>query len=215
MLARPGRPGVGLRGTFHRRFPQVFPKTAEINISNLLKRRRIKEIPPERLNRGLSRPPGREESPASLRNRREKEGEMIAVDRIREVEIFQGLKDEELKAASRYCQEEEVPAGTTLCQEGGRADKLFILEEGTVCISFKKGVHFEIRGPGKILGWSFLVPPNRYTASAVTATPAKLLTIKSPDFYELVNGEAKIGLRIMDNLSRVVAGRLKTFVDIH
>jgi CRP-like cAMP-binding protein len=140
---------------------------------------------------------------------------MIAVERIREVEIFQGLKDEELKAVSRYCQEEKVPQGTTLCQEGARADKLFILEEGAVSISFKKGVRFEIRGPGKILGWSFLVPPNRYTASAVTTTPAKLLTIKSPDFYELVNGEAKIGLRIMDNLSRVVAGRLKTFVEIH
>jgi CRP/FNR family transcriptional regulator, cyclic AMP receptor protein len=140
---------------------------------------------------------------------------MISIERIRKVEIFQGLKDEELKAASQYCQEENVSPGTVLCEEGARADKLFILEEGTVAISFKKGVRFEIQGPGKILGWSFLVPPNRYTASAVTATPAKLLTIKSPDFYELVNREAKIGLRIMDNLSRVVAGRLKTFVDIH
>jgi CRP-like cAMP-binding protein len=140
---------------------------------------------------------------------------MISIDRIRGVEIFQGLEEEELKAASRYCQEEEVAEGTILCEEGARADKLFILEKGTVSVSFKKGVHFEIHGPGKILGWSFLVPPNRYTASAVTVTPAKLLTIKSPDFYELVNREAKMGLRIMDNLSRVVSSRLKAFVDIH
>ncbi len=140
---------------------------------------------------------------------------MISIERIRQVEIFQGLKDEELKAASRYCQEENVPPATVLCEEGARADKLFIVEEGTVAITFKKGVRFEIQGPGKILGWSFLVPPSRYTASAVTTTPAKLLTIKGPDFYQLVNGEANIGLRIMDNLSRVVAGRLKTFVEIH
>ena len=140
---------------------------------------------------------------------------MIAIERIRNVDIFEGLKDEELKIASQYCQEERVPDKTTLCEEGTRADKLFILEEGTVSIKFKKGVHFEIHGPGKILGWSFLVPPNRYTASAVTVTPAKLLTIKSPDFYELVHKEAKIGLKIMDNLSQVVSGRLKAFVDIH
>ena len=140
---------------------------------------------------------------------------MIPVDRIRGVDIFQGLKDEELKIASQYCQEEKVPRGTTLCEEGARADKLFILEEGTVSIRFKKGVHFEIQGPGKILGWSFLVPPNRYTASAITVTPSRLLTIKSPDFYELVHKEAKVGLKIMDNLSQVVSGRLKAFVDYY
>ena len=140
---------------------------------------------------------------------------MITIERIRNVDIFQGLKDEELKVASQYCQEEKVLEGTILCEEGARADKLFILEEGTVSIAFKKGVRFEIRGPGKILGWSFLVPPNRYTASAVTVTPSKLLTIKSPDFYELVHKEVKMGLKIMNNLSQVVSGRLKAFVDIH
>jgi len=140
---------------------------------------------------------------------------MIAIERIRNVDIFQGLKDEELKVASQYCQEEKVPERTTLCEEGGRADKLFILEEGVVSIAFKKGVRFEIQGPGKILGWSFLVPPNRYTASAITVTPSRLLAIKSPDFYELVHKEAKMGLKIMDNLSQIVSGRLKAFVDIH
>ena len=140
---------------------------------------------------------------------------MISIERIRNVDIFRGLRDEELKVVSQYCQEEKVPEATALCEEGARADKLFILEEGTVCIKFKKGVHFEIHGPGKILGWSFLVPPNRYTASAVTVTPSSLLTIKSPDFYELVHKEAKLGLKIMDNLSQVVSGRLKAFVDIH
>ena len=140
---------------------------------------------------------------------------MIPVERIRNVDIFQGRKDEELRTASKYCQEERIPEAVTLCEEGARADKLFILEEGTVSISFKKGVHFEIKGPGKILGWSFLVPPNRYTASATTVTPAKLLTIKSMDFYELVHKDTKIGLRIMDNLSQVVSRRLKAFVDYY
>lgn len=140
---------------------------------------------------------------------------MIPIERIRNVDIFQGLKDEELRVASQYCQEEEVSENTILCEEGARAEKLFILEEGTVSIKFKKGVHFEIHGPGKILGWSFLVPPNRYTASAITVTPSKLLTIKSPDFYELVHKDSKVGLRIMDNLSQVVSGRLKAFVDYY
>jgi CRP-like cAMP-binding protein len=140
---------------------------------------------------------------------------MIPIERLRNVEIFRGLKDEELAIAARFCQEESVPQGITLCEEGARADRLFILEEGVISIRFAKGTDYTIHAPGKILGWSFLVPPNRYTASVITVSPSRLLVIKGPDFYDLVHKETKMGLKIMDNLAQVVAGRLKAFVDYH
>jgi CRP-like cAMP-binding protein len=143
------------------------------------------------------------------------EEKMVPIERIRNVEIFQGLSDEDLKIISPYCNSEKVLSGATLCEEGGRADKLFILEEGTVSIRFKKGVSFEIQGPGKILGWSFLVPPNRYTASAVAVAPSQVLVLTSPDFYDLVHKDSRLGLKIMDKLAQVVSGRLKAFVEIH
>jgi len=140
---------------------------------------------------------------------------MVPEDRIRNVDIFQGLKDEELRVVGRFCQESRVEAKTTLCELGTRADRLFILEEGTVSIRFEKGATLEMKGPGKILGWSFLVPPNRYTATVVTVTPSRLLVINGPDFYELIHRESKLGLKIMDNLAQVVASRLKASVEIH
>ena len=140
---------------------------------------------------------------------------MVPIERIRNVEIFQGLKDEELKVVAQFCQELQVPENNRLCEGGARADRLFILEEGTVSIRFERGATFEIHGPGKILGWSFLVPPNRYTASAVTVTPSRLLIIKSPDFYQLIHKDSRMGFRIMDNLAQVVSGRLKASVEIH
>ncbi len=140
---------------------------------------------------------------------------MVTIDRLRKVEVFQGLDNEDLRKAIAFCQEQSFPKGTVLCEEGARADKLWILEEGSVAIRFQKGVDFCIQTPGKILGWSFLVPPNRYTASAVTLVPSKLLLIKSPDFFEMIHREAKMGLKVMENLAQIVASRLKTFVDIH
>ena len=97
---------------------------------------------------------------------------MIALDSLRNVDIFQGLSDEELGIVCRFCLEENVPVGVTLCAEGTRADKLFILQQGAVSIQFKKGANYSIQTPGKILGWSFLIPPNRYTASVVTIAPS-------------------------------------------
>lgn len=140
---------------------------------------------------------------------------MIRIASLRNVEIFRGLPDEELKVIAGFCQEESLPGGVTLYEERARADKLFILEEGAVSTRFKKGVNYTIQTPGRILGWSFLVPPKRYTATAVTIAPSKLLGINSPDFYDLVHRESKIGITILDNFAGVISSRLKAFVDYY
>jgi CRP/FNR family cyclic AMP-dependent transcriptional regulator len=137
--------------------------------------------------------------------------EIINIDRLRNVDILQGLSDWELRIVAQFFQEETLPGGTTLCVEGEKADRLFILEEGAVSLRLQRGEAYDIHTPWKIVGWSFLVPPNRYTASAVTLSPSKLLVIKSPDFYYLIHKEPRIGVKIMANLAQVVASRLSQF----
>lgn len=134
--------------------------------------------------------------------------EMISIDKLRNVDIFQGLTDWELRIVSQFFQEEILEEGITLFQEGERADRLFILEEGAVSLTFKEEEQYSVADPGRIIGWSFLVSPNRYTASAVTTAPSKLLVIKSPDFYYLIHKELRMGVKVMENLAQVVASRL-------
>jgi hypothetical protein len=134
--------------------------------------------------------------------------EMISIDKLRNVDIFQGLTDWELKIVSQFFQEEILEEGITLFQEGERADRLFILEEGAVSLTFKEEEQYSVADPGRIIGWSFLVSPNRYTASAVTTAPSRLLVIKSPDFYYLIHKELRMGVKVMENLAQVVASRL-------
>ncbi len=135
--------------------------------------------------------------------------EMISIDRLREVEILQGLAEWELQSIAQFFNEETVAAGISLCEESERADQLYILQQGSVTLSSKKLGQLEISTPGKIVGWSFLVPPYRYTASAVTTAPSKLLVIKSPDFYYLIHKEPKMGMKVMNNLAQVMASRFK------
>ena len=135
--------------------------------------------------------------------------EPLSIDRLREVEILKGLADLELQSIVQFFSEETVSAGISLCEESARADQLYILQQGSVSLSSKKLGQLEINTPGKIVGWSFLVPPYRYTASAVTTTPSRLLVIKSPDFYYLIHREPKMGMKVMNNLAQVMASRLK------
>jgi hypothetical protein len=157
------------------------------------KRREFAEIFLQRLERGLA---------ISRR-------EGVSIDRLRNVDILQGLSEEELQSIAQFFEEENVNVGVTLCEEGARADRLYVLEQGTVSISCKTGGQYDIDIPGKIVGWSFLVPPFLYTASAVTTVPSKVWVIKSPDFYYVIHKEPKMGMKVINNLTQVIASRLK------
>jgi hypothetical protein len=135
--------------------------------------------------------------------------EVVSIDRLRKVDILQELLEEELQSIASFFEEEDVVAGKILCKEGANAERLYVLEQGKVSISSKKGDPYDIDTPGKIVGWSFLVPPFLYTATAVTTTPCKVLVIKSPDFYYVVHKEPKMGMRVINNLSQIIASRLK------
>ena len=135
--------------------------------------------------------------------------EVIKIDRLRKVDILEGLAEEDLQSIAQYFEEENVNAGVTLCEEGRDADRLYVLEEGGVSISSKKGGQYDIDIPGKIVGWSFLVPPFLYTASAVAKTASRVLVIKSPDFYYIIHKEPKMGMKVINNLAQIIASRLK------
>jgi hypothetical protein len=134
--------------------------------------------------------------------------EGVSVNRVRKVDFLQGLEEGELQGIAQFFEEEDMAAGVTLCEEGERADRLYVLDQGKVSIRSKKGRQYDIDTPGKTVGWSFLMPPFLYTASATTVTPSKLLVIKSPDFYFLIHKEPKMGMKVVSNLAQVIASRL-------
>jgi CRP/FNR family transcriptional regulator, cyclic AMP receptor protein len=135
--------------------------------------------------------------------------EAVSIDRLRKVDILQGLSEEELQSVAPFFEEENVAAGVPLCEEGASAERLYVLEQGRVSISSKKGGQDDIDTPGKIVGCSFLVPPFLYTASAVTTIPSKVLVIKSPNFYYLIHKEPKTGMKVINNLAQTIAIRLQ------
>jgi len=53
---------------------------------------------------------------------------MVQAVKLRNVDIFRGLPDEELEIVAGSCREESLPEGLALCEKGARADKLFIWE---------------------------------------------------------------------------------------
>jgi len=134
---------------------------------------------------------------------------VISVNKLRKVDFLQGLTTEELQRIASFFEEEDVDAGVPLCEEGAKAERLYVLEQGKVSISSKIGRKYYIDTPGKIVGWSFLVPPFFYTASVVTVTPSRLLVTRDAHFYYFIHKEPKIEIKVLSNLTQVIASRLK------
>ncbi len=133
---------------------------------------------------------------------------LISVDRLRKVDFLQGLAEVELRSIAHFFKEENVGAGVSLCEEGARAERLYVLEQGRISISSKNSRRYDIYTPGKTVGSSFWVPPFLYTASAVTTAPSKLLVIKSRDFYDFIHNDSKMEMKVLSNMTQVIASRL-------
>ena len=111
------------------------------------------------------------------------------VDLLRESEFFSVFEDEDLYALSRHAVRLTFDKGERIIEEGRRADRFYVIERGTVELSFlapvdpvevdpvvggareQVAIH-TINRPGVLLGWSAMVEPYIYRAGA--EGPARL-----------------------------------------
>jgi hypothetical protein len=104
-----------------------------------------------------------------------------------------------VRALAPYLSLETHQAGETLFRRGEAADRLYLVQQGTVSIP-ESDVALS---PGDVFGEVGLFAPHgRRTASAVCATDCRLLTLSGPKLVELCYQDAKLAVF----LARLVAG---------
>jgi len=129
---------------------------------------------------------------------------------IKEVELFRGIASYVANEIAGLASEEIVPAGHVLFQEGDFADDLFILQEGRIDLTIpgKDRISLPLDQPGYVFGWSALVEPNRYTATAECAKESKVIKIDGNRLMRIFENHPSEGLKVMKRLAGVIATRL-------
>ena len=123
--------------------------------------------------------------------------------------LFAGLPRRQLgRLATRFL-EKAYYAGEVVFHEGDPGRALFVVVEGRVEITQTtlRGEHVvRTLGAGDAFGEIALIDDeSRRTGSARVADPARLLILYKADFDALMDGEARIALVVLRNLSRVLA----------
>jgi len=66
-----------------------------------------------------------------------------------------------------------------------------------------------VNRPHQTLGWSGVVAPNHYTASALCEEETELLVIPSDQFLQILDKYPEAGYKVMLRITQVISDRLR------
>jgi quercetin dioxygenase-like cupin family protein len=123
--------------------------------------------------------------------------------KLKEVPIFEGCSQRQLRSVARIARVFEAPAGTVLTRVGDPGDEFFLILDGTVSVDVSAGRPVLLR-PGEFFGEMSLLDGDPRSATVVTDTPVRLLVIHRGDFSFLRREVPELTQILLVTLSRRV-----------
>ena len=134
---------------------------------------------------------------------------------LTEFPLFRNLPESLLDKIAALGEELSFSQGETIFREGEEADKLHFLLEGDVLLKVNLTSRPEsitvsaVSQRFESFGWSGIVPPYHYTASAICETDCMVLTIPGDSFMKLLEENPVQGFTVMRRLTELVSSRLR------
>jgi CRP/FNR family transcriptional regulator, cyclic AMP receptor protein len=106
-----------------------------------------------------------------------------------------------------------VPARHRLFEEGGTADRFWLIEAGQVALDLHVPgdgqVIIETLGRGDVIGWSWLFPPFEWLLGAVTMQPTQAFELNGRSVREMCESDPGLGHELNRRFTAVVVRRLQ------
>ena len=141
--------------------------------------------------------------------------------------FFEGLDQAHLERFGRAASLETFAEGERIIEEGAEASAFYLLVEGKVDIAFRRASphapadeETEARGvepvvpipatsPGHLVGWSAIIEPHRYRATAVALAPTRMLVFHRHQLEAYVREHPEFGVAFMRRVLWLVGGHLQ------
>lgn len=139
---------------------------------------------------------------------------MVTAGALGESDIFKGLPAKTLHDLAGLCTEETYRTGESIIAEGAQASTLYVLLQGLVSLRISPAEGREltvglIGSRGETFGWSALVEPRRYTASAICLEDGKVIAIPGAQLLSYLEKEPEIGFLVTRRLAGIISSRLQ------
>ncbi|MDX1741484.1 MAG: cyclic nucleotide-binding domain-containing protein [Rhodothermales bacterium] len=132
-------------------------------------------------------------------------------DSLREIEVLKQMSDEQLEFLAGCTQHIHFKKGDYLIRERSEANEFFALREGAVALEMGVGNRtfvFHTVGKGRVVGWSWLIPPYRSQFDARALTDVAAVRFDAVCVRQKCEDDPAFGYQVMKRFSQVMAERL-------
>ncbi|MFC1899674.1 Crp/Fnr family transcriptional regulator [Chloroflexota bacterium] len=142
---------------------------------------------------------------------------MVIIQFLKENELFKGLGDNELARIAELCHIRTLEAGAMYFAQGHKATELHLCRSGKVAVMVRLrepwGIEVTVRmvNGGGIFGWSSLVEPYIYSASAKCVERTEDIFIKAEALIKFFDKNPDVGYVFMRNLASIIASNLTEY----
>jgi len=132
---------------------------------------------------------------------------MISTEILRRYPFFAGLTEAQLKAVAMLAQDTSYPKDSTIFEECGEANRLFLLLEGSVDLYYRSQEEFhptttknffvgEIN-PGEVFGTSSIIEPYELNATARNPVNCRLVEIDAVELRKLITTDPDLANKLL------------------
>jgi CRP-like cAMP-binding protein len=125
-----------------------------------------------------------------------------------------GMNEESLALISGCARNVVFAPGGLLCAEGESADTFYLLRRGRVSIDVhapgRGPVVIETVGPNDVVGWSWLVPPYRWTFDARAMDDVGCIAIDGACVRAKALADPALGFDLLSRISETLLARLQS-----
>ncbi len=140
---------------------------------------------------------------------------MITKEMLANSELFRGVPVHALEEIVSICEEVFVAKDGYVFHEGEKADKLHLLIKGSIALRVRLTSRPDsvtvsiVSQPYQTLGWSGVVPPHYYTASAYCEGDCSLVALPADKFLKILEAHPEAGFKVMLRITEIIADRLR------
>jgi CRP-like cAMP-binding protein len=127
--------------------------------------------------------------------------------------MLQALPAQQRTRLLRMAREVSFPQGARIFNEGGPADRFWIVRTGTVTLDLhvpgRQAAVIETLGHNKLLGWSWLFPPHAWQLGAEAMTPVRAHEFDALAVRLMCENDPELHAAVAQWVGQVLAHRLQ------
>jgi len=127
--------------------------------------------------------------------------------------FFASMKEEHLQTLAESAMQTQFTPGQIIFRDGDPANRFYLIEHGMVAVEVARSdaepILLQTLGPGREVGWSWILPPyhEQFTARALEATAA--IYFHGTQLREQCEANRDLGYELMSRMAVVMLHRIQ------